>query len=73
MLYYVKTGNIETLLRAESPRQAAMKMISINNRSDLGVCTIVSQKSIDQSNTNDQIYFLTENILEDCDSMRLVS
>lgn len=73
MLYYVKTGVVERSLRAKSPRQAALKVISANDRSNLGVCTIVSQKIINNHNTNDQVYFLTENILEEFDSMRLVS
>jgi hypothetical protein len=75
MLYYVKSGNIDTSLYAKSPRQAAVKSISsFNDHNNLGICVIVSEKEILESEFEQQVYFLTSNILEECNkNMRLVS
>lgn len=73
MLYYVKTGDISTSLNADNPRQAAARIISSSDRSNLGICTIVCDKKINEKTTDDHIFFLTDSILDDCNFMRLVS
>lgn len=68
MLYYVKTGLIDTSLHATSHRQAAVKALS-KSREECGVCVVVSDREIEEDNAHRNVYFLTESILE----MRLVS
>ena len=72
MLYYVKTGNLDVSLYANSPKHAALKTISSNEKSDLGICTIVSKKEINKTNQDEHLYFLTEDIISECNFMRLV-
>lgn len=59
MLYYVKTGNIDTSLRAMSHFHAAKKAVA--NGGDYGVCVVVSEKEI-REDSEDNVYFLTENL-----------
>ena len=73
MLYYVKTGVVSVRLEANSPKHAAIQTVSINDFSDLGICTIVSENKISEDNSNEHTFFLTENILSECTLMRLVS
>lgn len=72
MLYYVKTGSVDSSIHASSPRQAAIKTLSANNLDDFGICTIVSGEEINEYNIESHIFFLTENILLEC-NMRLVN
>lgn len=74
MLYYVKTGEISVKLNADNPKQAALKIVSSIDRSNLGICTIVCEKKINKSSTDDHIFFLTDSILDECNNnfMRLV-
>lgn len=70
MLYYVKTGDVDTSLYAESHKQAALKTIINNN--NYGFCVVVSEEEIDQDFSK-HIYFSTERLLEECGPrMRLV-
>lgn len=73
MLYYVKSGEIDTSLHANSPRLAAIKTLSNIDHDILGICVIVSEKEIFEDKLDQQVYFLTSNILAECNNMRLVS
>lgn len=69
MLYYVKSGDLDESTRARSHKQAAIKVLSKNTH-DLGVCVIVSESDVIDEKS---LYFLTENILEECHSFRVVN
>lgn len=73
MLYYVRTGDINTSLNADNPKQAAVRIISSSDRSNLGIFTIVCGKKINIDSTDDHIFFLTDTILDECNFMKLVS
>ena len=70
MLYYVKSGDLDVSTNARSHKQAAVRALNLSERS-LGVCVVVSKTAI-EDNHPDQVYFLTENILQEVSSMRLV-
>ena len=72
MLYYVKTGDIDTSTDAKSHRHAAVKTLRFSNEKDLGLCVIVSEQQIVDENS---ICFLTDCILMECrsSSMRVVT
>jgi hypothetical protein len=72
MLYYVKTGIVDSFICASGPKQAAIKILLMNEIEDLGMCTIVSKEEINEHNTDSHIFFLTENILSEC-NMKLVN
>jgi hypothetical protein len=59
LLYYVKTGDIDTSLRASSHFHAAKKAVS--NGGDYGICVVVSEKQISED-SEDNVYFFTENL-----------
>jgi hypothetical protein len=68
MLYYVKSGDLDESTRASSHRQAAIKAVKKSNQ-ELGACIIVSEsKTID----GDSFCFLTEDIVSECSTIRLV-
>lgn len=73
MLYYVKTGYINTSLQANSHKHAAIKILESSSRVDCGTCMIVSKKRIVDPDRF-QVYFLTDNIMLECGKpfMRLV-
>jgi len=71
MLYYVKTGDIDTSLQASSHKSAAIKTLESFERVDCGVLVVVSKKKIVGSDKF-QVYFLTDDIMPDKTSMRLV-
>ena len=73
MLYYVQSGNVDTSLKANNHKHAAM-MAASNFRCDMGTLTVVSEKKIedDDSDLSDHVYFHTESIIEECFRMRLV-
>lgn len=68
MLYYVRSGDLDESTRARSHKQAAIKVLT-NNELELGVCVIVSKSETIDENA---FCFLTENILEECATFRLV-
>lgn len=70
MLYYIRTGDLDCVVHADSHRQAAMQAL-VNCDKDLGVCLVVNDRAIDEADHSGNVYFLTQNILDDC-SMRLV-
>ena len=70
MLYYVKSGDLDVSMNARNHKQAAIRALNLSERS-LGVCVVVSKTAI-EDNHPDQVYFLTENILQEVSSMRLV-
>lgn len=70
MLYYIKTGELDCTAQADSHRQAAIRALT-NCDKDLGVCLVVNEREIDDEDHSGNVYFLTQNILDDC-SMRLV-
>lgn len=72
MLYYVKTGDIDTSMMAENPRQAAVETIRAS-RMEPGACVIVSEERIGEMDSDGHIYFLTDSIIEECMEMRVVS
>lgn len=69
MIYYVKTGDVDTSVEATSHRHAAAKAIK-GRKKGLGVVTVVNDT--EDGSMEDGVFFLTRNILEEC-SMRLVS
>lgn len=72
MLYYVRTGDIDTSTNASSHRHAAVKTLQFSNEEELGLCVIVSkQHSIDENS----VCFMTDCILMECrsSSMRVVT
>ena len=68
MLYYVKTGDIEMSLVAKSHRQAAKK--AVGDGSGCGILVVVNEKEINDDNMEENIYFLTEDLVDH--QMRLV-
>ena len=70
MLYYVKSGDLDVSTNARSYKQAAVRALNSSAKS-LGICMIVSKTFIEDDHP-DQVYFLTESILQEVSSMRLV-
>lgn len=70
MLYYIQSGEINTSAVASTPRQAALD--ALRHSSEYGECVIVSEEEIDGNQSDSYIYFLTESLMEDHLSMRLV-
>jgi hypothetical protein len=71
MLYYVKSGEIDTSIRSKSHLQAAIDTLR-NSDKELGICTIVSKTQI-EGDLSDNMYFLTDSILKECNLMKLVN
>lgn len=71
MLYYVKTGDVDTSVRASSHRHAAVKALRQCGK-DLGMCVVVNEREISEENHDSSVFFLTQSILDDC-SMKVVS
>jgi hypothetical protein len=70
MLYYVKSGDLDISTNARSYKQAAVRALNSSERG-LGICVVVSKTPI-EDNHPDQVYFLTESILQEGSAMRLV-
>ena len=70
MLYYVKSGDLDISTNARNHKQAAVRAVNSSERS-LGICVIVS-KTVIEDNHPDQVYFLTESILQEGSAMKLV-
>ena len=70
MLYYVKSGDLDVSMNARNHKQAAIRAINSSGRS-LGICVVVS-KTLIEDNHPDQVYFLTESILQEGSAMKLV-
>jgi len=68
MLYYVRSGDLDESTRARSHRHAAIKVLA-KNKLELGVCVLVSESDTIDENA---FCFLTENILAECMSFRLI-
>jgi len=58
MLYYIKSGDLETTREAQTPKEAASSIHS----TDLGEVVIVSEKPIIPDNQESETYFLTESL-----------
>lgn len=71
MQYYAKTGLIRLLVNAKNPKHAAIKIVN-SKKYKLGVCIIISEKKINQKNIDSQMYFLTEDIIDQKFEMKLV-
>lgn len=73
MMYHVRTGDLECTTNASSHKQAAMHAIRESNE-DLGVLVVVNESRIDDQNEAGNVYFLTQNILDELDQfgMKLV-
>ena len=71
MLYYVKTGDVDTSLQASSHKSAAIKTLESFDRVDCGVLVVVSKKKIVGSDEF-QVYFLTDDLMLARPTMRLV-
>jgi hypothetical protein len=71
MLYYVRTGNVDTSVNASSHRQAALKAIK-QSEQDLGMCVMVNEQEISEKTHGSSVFFLTQSILDEC-LMRVVS
>ena len=70
MIYHVRTGDLDEYTHASDPRQAAIKTLR-NSSKSLGVCVVVKEREIDEEDHSGNLYFLTQNILDEC-SMRVV-
>lgn len=73
MIYHVKTGHLECATNADSHKQAAIHAVRDSNE-DLGVLVVVNESRIDEQSDAGNVYFLTQNILDELDQfgMRLV-
>lgn len=71
MTYYVKTGDIDTKMCARTPRQAAIQAIRYSKETS-GICVIVSEQEIREEYSDSHFYFMTDSIMEECLSMRVV-
>lgn len=71
MLYYVRSGDVDTSVRASSHRQAAVKALKSSDK-DFGMCVMVNLTKMSEEIQDDSVFFLTQNILDDC-SMKVVS
>lgn len=71
MLYYITTGEIKSSAWAETPRQAAVDALRRSSEG-CGELTIVSEEETLDYESEDNIFFLTESIMEECMRMRIV-
>lgn len=71
MLYYITTGEIRSSAWAETPRQAAVDALRRSSEGR-GEVTIVSRDEVLDYESDDNILFLTESIMEECVGMRIV-
>jgi hypothetical protein len=71
MIYYVKTGEVDTFVRAPNHRQAAIKALKGSDK-NLGMCVMVNEREISECDHEGSVFFLTQSILDDL-SMRVVS
>lgn len=62
MLYYVKTGDMETSLYASNHTDAATKSLK-GFSGELGLCLVVSEKPIGEE-PNQERFFLTEKMVK---------
>lgn len=68
MLYYVRSGDVDESTRARSHKQAAIKVLA-KNELELGICVIVSKSDEIDENA---FCFLTDNILAECGTFKIV-
>lgn len=71
MLYYITTGEIKSSAWAETPRQAAVDTLRRSSEG-CGELTIVSEEETLDYESEKNIFFLTESIMEECVGMRIV-
>jgi hypothetical protein len=71
MLYYIRTGDIHSSAWADTPRQAAVDTLRRSSEG-CGELTIVSHEEIVDYESEENIFFLTESIMEDCMGMRII-
>lgn len=71
MIYYVKTGEVDAAIEAGSHRQAAVKALKDCGKG-VGVCVMVNEEGGAEGFLGDSVFFLTQNILDEC-SMRVVN
>lgn len=71
MLYYVRTGDIDTSTTASSPRQAAIQAIKYSEEMP-GICVVVSEREITEEDADSHVFFLTESIMAPGPVLRLV-
>lgn len=71
MIYYVKTGDLNSSVRATSHREAAVMALK-GSEQGLGELVMVNGADRSYEITEDSVFFLTDDILSDC-SMKLVS
>ncbi len=62
MLYYVKTGDMETSLYASSHMDAARKSLE-GFSGEPGLCVVVSERPIEEDPDRER-FFLTENLVK---------
>jgi hypothetical protein len=70
MLYHVMTGDLNVKTHATSHMHAASKAISGSDK-NLGICVVVNEVEIDESDESGNVFFLTERILKN-QRMRIV-
>jgi hypothetical protein len=70
MVYHVMTGDINTKTSAKSHRQAAIQAIRYSKEAP-GMCIIVNENEIFEHDS-ENVYFMTDSIMEECLSMRIV-
>lgn len=71
MIYHVMTGDINTKTSADSHREAAIQAIRYSGEMP-GMCVIVSEEEIFEHNSDSNVYFMTDSIMQECLSMRIV-
>ena len=70
MIFYVKSGGVDAVLRASSARAAAVKAFR-NSDACVAPMVMVNSGGENKEIDEDSIFFLSESILDDC-QMKLV-
>lgn len=63
MLYYVRTGDIDTSTFANNPKQAAIQAIKYSEGVP-GTCVVVSEKELVSEDVDSHVFFFTESIMK---------
>lgn len=61
MIYYVKSGDIDSFAFAKNHRQAAIKIIN-SSKEEPDDFVIVNKKIITEENIDENVYFLTSSL-----------
>lgn len=72
MIYYVKTGQVDTSIEARNHRQAAVKALRNRDEKEFAVCVMVNEQISEDGVLDESVFFLTQNILDEC-AMKVVN